>query len=131
MRVFNILTVSKNIFPKNFNINKNTLYIYWSENEHQSKFKLKWLRNNCYTELNNKKYNSPYIFWDGNLKKYFNKIKIDHDKIVTDDKYLKKWLELLHTYGFSIVKNAPTTKKSGFKILKELVIIERLFWHSI
>ncbi len=120
MRVFNILTVSKNIFPKNFNINKNTLYIYWSENEHQSKFKLKWLRNNCYTELNNKKYNSPYIFWGGNLKKYLNKIKIDHDKIVKDDKYLKKWLELLHTYGFSIVKNAPTTKKSGFKILKRI-----------
>ena len=43
------------------------------------------------------------------ILKYFNKIKIDHDKF-NDDKYLKKWLELLHTYGFSIVKNAPTKK---------------------
>ena len=115
MRVFNILTVSKKIFPKVFKINNKKLNIKWSENKHESEFKLKWLRDHCYTEINKIKYKSPYIFWDGNLKKKFSKIQLDHDNIIKEDKYLKKWLELLHSYGFAIVKNSPTRKKSGFK----------------
>ena len=120
MRVFNILTVSKKIFPKVFKINNKKLNIKWSENKHESEFKLKWLRDHCYTEINKIKYKSPYIFWDGNLKKKFSKIQLDHDKIISDDKLLKKWLSLLHTYGFAIVKNSPTKKRSGFKILKRI-----------
>ncbi len=120
MRIFNILTVSKDIFPKEFKIQNRKLNIIWSENKHESSFELNWLRDHCYTEINNKKYNTPYIFWDGNLKKNFNTIKIDHDKILKDDKYLIKWLELLHTYGFAIVKKSPVKKRSAFNILNRI-----------
>ena len=120
MRVFNILTVSKKIFPKEFIIKNKKINIDWSENKHQSQFELKWLRDHCYTEINNKKYITPYKFWDANLKKEFNKIKLDHNKIINEDKYLKKWLELLHFYGFAIVKKSPIEKKSGFKILNRI-----------
>ncbi len=120
MRVFNILTVSKKIFPKKINLEKSQLNIDWSEGNHRSNFSLKWLRDHCYTAINKKKYISPYFFWNGKLKKNFNKIKLDHDKILKDDKHLKKWLSLLHSYGFAIVKNSPTKKKSGFKILNRI-----------
>ena len=49
MRVFNILTVSKKIFPKKYTIENNKLNIDWSEGKHTSKFDLKWLRDHCYT----------------------------------------------------------------------------------
>ena len=120
MRVFNILTVTKKIFPKEFKVQNKKLNIIWSENTHQSKYELKWLRDHCYTEINNKKYISPYKLWDGRLKKNFNKIKLDHDKIIKEERYLKKWLELLHSYGFAIVKNSPIKKRSGFKILNKI-----------
>ena len=120
MRVFNILTVSKKIFPKKINLNQNQLDIDWSEGSHKSKFNLQWLRDHCYTEINNKKYNSPYIFWDSNLKKNFSKIKLNHNDIISNDSYLKKWLKLLHSHGFAIIKNGPTKKKSGFRILKRI-----------
>ncbi len=120
MRVFNILTVSKKIYPKKINLKINTINIDWSEGGHKSNFSLKWLRDHCYTEINKQKYKSPYIFWDGKLKKNFNKIKLNHDKIIKDDNYLKKWLQLLHSYGFAIVRNSPTKKKSGFKILNRI-----------
>ena len=111
MRVFNILTVSKKIFPKEFKVQNRKLNISWSENAHESQYELKWLRDHCYTEINNKKYISPYKFWDGSLKKNFNKIKLDHDDILKENRYLKKWLGLLNSYGFAIVKNSPTKKK--------------------
>ena len=120
MRVFNILTVSKKIFPKKINLNQNQLDIDWSEGNHKSKFNLRWLRDHCYTEINNKKYDSPYIFWDSNLKKNFSKIKLNHNDIISNDSYLKKWLKLLHSHGFAIIKNGPTRKKSGFRILKRI-----------
>ncbi len=120
MRIFNILTVSNKIYPKEFKIYNHKLNINWSENNHNSQFELKWLRDHCYTEINNKKYITPYKFWDGSLKKKFNKIKLNYDKIIKNDKYLIEWLRLLHTYGFAIVKNSPTRKKSGFKILNRI-----------
>jgi gamma-butyrobetaine dioxygenase len=120
MRIFNILSVTKNIFPKNLKLNKNILSIDWSENNHKSNFEIKWLRDHCYSLNQNKHYTSPYFFWDQKLKKTFNKIKIDHDKVIKNDNHLKKWLKLLHEYGFAIIKNAPIKKKSAFKILNRI-----------
>jgi len=82
MRVFNILSVTKNIFPKEFSNDKTKLIIYWSENNHKSKFKIKWLRDNCYSLNHKKKYISPYFLWDQKLKINFNKIIVDHDKVL-------------------------------------------------
>ena len=120
MRIFNILSVTKNIYPKEININKTKLIIYWSEKNHISNFEIKWLRDHCYSLNKNKKYISPYFFWDQKLKKTFNIIKIDHDKVLSNENILKKWLQLLHEYGFAIIKNAPTKKKSAFKILNKI-----------
>ena len=118
MRIFNILSVTKNIFPKEIYISKNKLIVCWSEKNHKSNFEIKWLRDHCYSLK--QKYISPYFFWDQKLKKTFNKIKIDHDKVLNKDNYLQKWLKLLHEYGFAIIKNAPIKKKSAFKILNRI-----------
>ena len=118
MRIFNILSVTKNIFPKEIHINKTKLIIYWNEKNHKSNFEIKWLRDHCYSLK--QKYISPYFFWDQKLKKTFNKIKIDHDKVLNKDNYLQKWLRLLHEYGFAIIKDAPIKKKSAFKILNRI-----------
>ena len=67
MRIFNILSVTKNIFPKEIHINKTKLIIYWSEKNHKSNFEIKWLRDHCYSL--NQQYISPYFFWDQTLKK--------------------------------------------------------------
>ena len=115
MRVFNILTVSKNIFPKKYKIEKNKLNINWSEGDHTSKFNLKWLRDHCYTEINNRKYKSPYIFWDGKLKKNLKKIIVDHNSVIKNDKFLSKWLNLLHTYGFALIKMHQLAKNQHSK----------------
>ena len=53
MRIFNILSVTKNIFPKDININKTKLIIYWSEKNHKSNFGIKWLRDHCYSVKKN------------------------------------------------------------------------------
>ena len=62
MRIFNILSVTKNLFPKNLNLNKNILSIDWSEGNHKSNFKIKWLRDHCYSLNQNKHYASPVSY---------------------------------------------------------------------
>ena len=52
MRIFNILSVSKYIYPMKIKKDNNRLIIHWSENNHISKYDLKWLRNHCYTNKN-------------------------------------------------------------------------------
>ena len=130
-RMFNILEVSQDINPKNYNINKEgKLEIEWSEGDHISYFDQKWLRDNCYTIKNNKKYVSPYQLWDCSLEKDLQSVRINHDDIISSDQGLIKWLELLHFKGIAIVTNAPTEKKSAFPVLNRISHTRETFFKT-
>ena len=130
-RMFNILEVSKDINPKNYSLNdEGKLKIEWSEGNHTSYYDPKWLRENCYTINNKKKYISPYQLWDNSLSKNFESIYIDHDEIINSDKGLVKWLELLHHKGIAIVKNAPIEKKSAFDVLHRISHVRETFFKT-
>ena len=82
-RMFNILNVSTNINPKNYNISSNgSLEIEWSEGNHKSSYDSSWLRENCYTLKNKAKYQSPYKLWDNSLEKNLKSIEIDQNSIL-------------------------------------------------
>tara|TARA_B100000579_G_scaffold349063_1_gene302517 strand:+ start:276 stop:1400 length:1125 start_codon:yes stop_codon:yes gene_type:complete len=130
-RMFNILNVSQDINPKNYEVDSNgKLKIEWSEGEHTSYFDQKWLRDNCYTIKNKKKYISPYQLWDSSLEKDLQSISIDHDEIISSDKGLIRWLELLHFKGIAIVKNAPTEKRSAFPVLNRISHTRETFFKT-
>ena len=63
MRSFNILSVSKKIRPIKYNFSSKNISINWSENNHYSTYNLKWLRDNCYSEINSRGHISPYRLW--------------------------------------------------------------------
>ena len=120
-RQFNLKDVSENIKPDSFSLeNDKNLRIKWNEGNHTSSFDANWLRKNCYTINNNKKYISPYKLWDNSLVNNLKKILIEYEEIIEDEKGLIKWLEMLHYFGVSIVKNTPTKKNCGFEILKKI-----------
>ena len=120
-RMFNILKVSQDINPKKYNINEDgKLEIEWSEGDHISYYDPKWLRENCYTINNKKKYISPYHLWDSSLQNDLSSIHIDHDEIISSEEGLIKWLDLLHYKGIAIVKNAPIEKHSAFPVLNRI-----------
>ena len=128
-RTFNFLNVSENIHPKNYLINTNgNLEILWSEDNYKSIYEASWLRKNCYTINNKKKFKSPYVFWDNKLEKKINKVSLEYDEILSCDKGLIKWLDQLNVYGFSIVRNAPVKKKSALKILNKISHIRETFF---
>ena len=129
MRKFNILDVSKDIHPTACSINEDgNLLIKWSENNHQSIFTRNWLKNNCYTTKNKKKLISPYKLWDSSMQNNLDNLMIDHDEVMKSDESLKKWLEMLHSYGIAIIKNSPTIKNSAFKILNRISHVRETFF---
>ena len=119
MRKFNLLNISENIHPKNFTLNdEGDLIVMWSEDDHQSIFTSRWLRDNCYTLKNN--YISPYYLWDSSMQKKIDLLEIEYEEIINSDLVLQNWLSLLHSYGLAIIKNAPKETQSGFKILNRI-----------
>ena len=130
-RMFNILKVSENLEAKDFKVNEEgKLVIEWSEGNHISYYDLKWLRENCYTLKNKKKYISPYDLWDSSLEIKIESIKIDHDEVMDYDEGLMKWLELLHYKGIAIIKNAPIDKSSAFPLLNRISHIRQTFFKT-
>ena len=82
---------------KKLNVNKEgKLEVEWSEGDHTSYYDPQWLRENCYTIKNNKKYVSPYQLWDSSLEKNLDTVTINHKEIMDTEEGLIKWLELLH-----------------------------------
>ena len=130
-RMFNILDVSQDINPKKYSLNnEGKLEIEWSEGNHKSYYDPNWLRDNCYTIKNNKKYISPYQLWNNSLEGNFETICIDHDEIISSDEGLIRWLELLHHKGIAIVKNAPLEKKSAFPVLNRISHTRETFFNT-
>ena len=130
-RMFNILEVSTEIKPKTFKVNNDgKLEIVWSEGRHTSFYDQKWLRENCYTINNNKRYISPYRLWDNSLQNNLESVSLDHDEIMHSDKGLIKWLELLHHKGIAIIKNSPTEKESAFPILNRISHTRETFFKT-
>ena len=130
-RMFNILNVSTDIRPKNYNVNnKGILEIEWSEGDHKSSYDPLWLRENCYTIKNKITYVSPYKLWDNSLQNNLKSIEIDHDEIINSEDGLVKWLELLHYTGIAIVKNAPTEQNSAFKVLNRISHTRETFFKT-
>tara|TARA_B100000214_G_scaffold59880_1_gene38946 strand:- start:2176 stop:3303 length:1128 start_codon:yes stop_codon:yes gene_type:complete len=130
-RMFNILEMSTSIEPKIYKINDDgKLEIEWGEGNHTSYYDQGWLRNNCYTLNNKKKYVSPYKLWDSSLQKNLKNITIEHDEIINSDEGLIKWLELLHYKGIAIVKNAPVEKRSAFPVLNRISHIRETFFKT-
>ena len=130
-RMFNILEVSTRIEPKTCKINnEGKLEIEWSEGNHISYYDKEWLRENCYTINNKKKYISPYQLWDRSLQDNLKSIYIEHDEIISSDEGLIKWLELLHHKGIAIVKNTPTEKESAFPVLNRISHIRETFFKT-
>ena len=130
-RMFNILNVSTDINPKNYNLDESgSLEIEWSEGGHKSSYDPKWLRENCYTIKNKEKYISPYKLWDSSLQNNLGLIEIDYEEILNFEEGLIKWLELLHHTGIAIVKNAPIEKDSGFKVLNRISHTRETFFKT-
>jgi len=130
-RMFNILNVSTDIRPKNYNVNnKGILEIEWSEGDHKSSYDPLWLRENCYTIKNKITYVSPYKLWDNSLQNNLKSIEIDHDEIINSEEGLLKWLKLLHYTGIAIVKNAPTEQNSAFKVLNRISHTRETFFKT-
>ena len=130
-RMFNILNISTEINPKKFNVtNDGDLQIEWSEGNHISLYNRKWLRENCYTIKNNKKYVSPYELWDSSLEKNLDSVIIDHNVIMETEKGLIKWLELLHYKGIAIIRGAPTEDKSALPVLNKISHTRETFFKT-
>ena len=130
-RMFNILEVSTNIEPTTYKLNnEGKLEIVWNEGNHTSCYEQEWLRKNCYTINNNKKYASPYHLWDNSLQENLISINIEHDEIINSNEGLIKWLELLHHKGIAIVKNTPTEKNSAFPVLNRISHTRETFFKT-
>ena len=130
-RMFNILEISKDIKAKNFKVDDaGKLVIEWNEGDHTSYYDPNWLRENCYTLKSKKKYISPYRLWNSSLQTDLVSISIDHDEIISSDKGLIKWLEILHHKGIAIVKNTPIEKESAFPVLNRISHTRETFFKT-
>ena len=87
--MFNILNVSENLNIINSTLNDDgKLVVEWSEGNHTSYYDPLWLRENCYTLKNKKKYISPYQLWNSKLKNKIDSIYIEHSEIMDSEKGL-------------------------------------------
>ena len=130
-RMFNILEISKDIKAKNFKVNDaGKLVIEWNEGDHTSCYDPSWLRENCYTLKNKQTHISPYKLWNNSLQSNLDSISIEHDEIISSDKGLIRWLEILHHEGIAIVKNTPIEKESAFPVLNRISHTRETFFKT-
>jgi len=108
-RLFNLTTVSPDIYAIEGTFDETTLYINWSEGAHKSAYRLQWLYENAYSP-DFKKTDTPLIVpWGTEILK--SMYEVDYNDLMQDDLALFNWLKAVQKSGISYVRNVPCTNE--------------------
>ena len=110
-RLINLHQTDPNIQPKDVNIHNKQLFIQWQD-EHESCFQFDWLQKrsfkseNTWKKLQNETGGNErrVTLWDSSMKIP----TFEFEGIMNSDHNLCEWLEVLNSYGLSIIKNMPS-----------------------
>jgi len=105
-RLFDILSFDPEIeFTGRLEVQNNELSVKWPDG-HESVFGGVWLRDNCYDDASKASRREKPILWTSSIKSDLPEIEFEY--VVSGDKGLLVWLDLLCDYGFVLVRNTPT-----------------------
>ena len=106
-RLFNLTTVSPDIYALEGTFDTTTLYITWSEGAHKSAYPLQWLYENAYSPDFKKTHTSVIEPWGTEI---LNSLyEVDYSDLMQDDLVLFNWLKEVKKSGISYVRNVPCT----------------------
>lgn len=113
-----------------FDDEKSTLRVTWNDKaEHESDYKLEWLKARNFTDENRNKYlktyyRQPKILWGKkdfpNALKHFN-----FNEIIQQDVALYEWLHSMIVNGVAIITNVPKTEREARAIADRVGFIRQ------
>lgn len=106
-RLFNLTTVSPDIYATEGKFDQTTLSISWSEETHKSIYQLQWLYENAYSSDFKKPDTSVIVPWGTEI---LNEMyEVEYNDLMQDDLALFNWLKEVQKSGISYVRNVPCT----------------------
>ncbi len=96
--------------------NSDRIALSWSDDDHQSVYQGRWLRDHCYSEKERHKRKHKPIFWDrsiGQNPPVFNLQKVEDNAVVR-----LELLEAVCDYGFCKVENVPGTLVESNRLIE-------------
>ena len=106
-RLFNLTTVSPDIYATEGKFDQTTLSISWSEEAHKSTYQLQWLYKNAYSSDFKKPDTSVIVPWGTEILNEMH--EVEYNDLMQDDLALFNWLKEVQKSGISYVRNVPCT----------------------
>lgn len=120
-RLLDTSKIPKDIAPKSFQVENEGVRIVWNHGNHESFYSFDWLHRHSYSPVLERSVEIPQHLWGKEILE--DPPTIDYTEVMASDEGVGKWLELIHKFGFALVKNTPKTPEDTQKLLERIAFI--------
>lgn len=119
-RLFDNVTMDPETAPNSVDLS-DRLEIDWRDGHHTS-LSTDWLRANRYGPAGRADRREEPLLWTAGIARDSPVISLE--EIESGDRGLRRWLEMIRDYGFSIVKNVPTRVGAVVELAERIAFIQ-------
>lgn len=114
--ILDALSIPLDITPSAVTVSSDgALVIEWSSDGHESRYDAFWLYRNAYAPKNVENVSPPLTLWTAETMSE-HLPQADFHEVMDDDNALLSWLQLIHRYGFTLIRNVPTEPRSVLRL---------------
>ncbi|OQR82065.1 gamma-butyrobetaine dioxygenase [Thraustotheca clavata] len=106
-------------------INEASVHVEWPD-AHVSQYSASFLQKNCYHRLSEASDINNQVLWRASDMES-NMPRIDYQKL-NEENGAVEWLELLDTYGFTLIENVPSDEEQCQRVAERIALVRNTFW---
>lgn len=126
-RLVDTWEIPMDVHPVTVETRDNNIVITWNDflpgqpqAPHISTFSAEWLINRDANTLALRK-KAPQVIWGSEIGK--NVPEVTYDEVTSGETGIKKWLDLIESHGFCIVRNVPPTIKDSHEMIEKISLV--------
>lgn len=108
--------IPEDIFPVSLERTDDGISLTWSQNDHQSTYAARWLRDHCYSDQERAMRKHRPVLWDGSIAE--DPPFADFSQVEANPQTRLAMLEAVRDYGFCKVGNVPTEPRQSHRLIE-------------
>ncbi|MCJ1413582.1 hypothetical protein MMC19_007703 [Ptychographa xylographoides] len=112
------MVIPKNIAAKDVSQTETGLSVTWANDGHKSFYRWEWLQARDRPSFQSK---FPLKHWDSRIQE--NPPTISYEEVMNSDDGVRKWTNLISSYGFSYVDGCPVSPSATQALLERIAFI--------
>lgn len=115
VRALRLHHIAEDIAIAGLTVDRDNVAVEWSHDGHRSRYRVRWLRDHCYSDSERHRRRHRPVLWDGSIHQ--QPPRFDFAALEADDSRRLAMLEAVCDYGFCCIDNLPGSVDEAHRMI--------------